>query len=135
MFPTWKLPSTSPRLSRTAWVVMGCVLIVALFLNYASKDGQVRGILPFIVLLVFAVTYATARAPIRVMIDAFEATGNRTCPRCMYDLRGLDDAGECPGCGEPYSPELLEWARERLGRHFEKAYPESLTPERESRDA
>lgn len=64
-------------------------------------------------------------SPLREMIDAFDETGNRTCPRCGYDLRSLPGSGACPECGEPFSPELLAGARERLDRYYERCNPKS----------
>jgi len=38
----------------------------------------------------------------------FASDGYRTCPVCLYSLRGLPERGDCPECGTPYSPEALK---------------------------
>ncbi|MBL8964369.1 MAG: hypothetical protein KF787_13495 [Phycisphaeraceae bacterium] len=38
----------------------------------------------------------------RSLLDLLEHTGGRACAHCRHDLRGLDEVGRCPECGEDY---------------------------------
>lgn len=42
------------------------------------------------------------------------ATNGRLCPRCHYDLSGLDSSASCPECGDSYSPAALAAVWRRL---------------------
>lgn len=45
-----------------------------------------------------------------------QKSGGRLCPRCHYDLAGLSPEGQCPECGETYSPDQLAEAWRRVLR-------------------
>lgn len=66
------------------------------------------------------VTIAAALLLLLAMVAAYRLTRPRprtnTCRRCGYDLTGLEPAGLCPECAEPYTqhPGLEDILRERL---------------------
>ena len=62
--------------------------------------------------------YAVIYAPDRRARAAFDKTGGRACPGCLFDLRGAELPDACPECGRSWDEYELdaEWAGYRSGR-------------------
>ena len=82
--------------------------LVATFLFRSGIDWIVIALLAGMSITSFWYSYAWQRSR-RFIAGA----GLRLCPRCLYDLRDLDQVGRCPECGRPYTLALVEEAWER----------------------
>jgi hypothetical protein len=52
----------------------------------------------FLILLFWAVRTGRLKARLR-------ATGGLLCPKCGYEMKGLDEVARCPECGRPFDRE------------------------------
>lgn len=49
------------------------------------------------------------------VLRAVRRQGYRTCPKCLYNLNGLDDSSKCPECGTHYESAALARAWQAAG--------------------
>lgn len=104
------------------WVIASTFLsFLGLAISLAFLSWTVASVIFAASMLISIMLWS--RSPVQKAMDAFDATGNQTCPECLHDLRGLESPGKCPECGEPFSAEVLERARELLQEYHDQANP------------
>src|SRR5258708_23381839 len=101
----------TPMLKALIWFALP---LLALPLGvYAVAKG--RSALPFVAALGILMLVGQAVVFVRFvrLRRRLRAASGRLCPRCGYDLSGLDDAGFCPGCGRGVDLQrgIAKWRR------------------------
>jgi protein-S-isoprenylcysteine O-methyltransferase Ste14 len=82
--------------------------------RWVSPLWALPGIPVVIVLATFGTIWYSRRSKAR-MKRSVQAAAGRVCVRCVYNLEGLGEAGECPECGRRFDIVVDRRSWERAG--------------------
>ncbi|MCG3122846.1 MAG: hypothetical protein GIKADHBN_01249 [Phycisphaerales bacterium] len=106
-----RIPRYNPLLSWNVGVILTIISILTLGTLHSWPLWQ--RLTPGVITVTwFVVKFRGSR--LERFADRMEETDGRACLKCLYDLNELGDSGVCPECGEPFSAEKLNDAREMM---------------------